>query len=127
MAASAPPDPNAPYAGAPPPPPPSAYAPPPYANWPPNPPPQYRGPMLPSWLTFGGILILVGGILVLVGFIVNLIGTSAFYNSAGTASDLSSYAAAIETYDAMLGVGIFLAVLGWLFHQMATSRRMGPH
>jgi uncharacterized membrane protein YphA (DoxX/SURF4 family) len=112
-----------PYTSAPPPPP-AGYAPQAYPNWQPNPAPQYRGPMLPGWLTFGGILVLVGGILILVGFIVNLVGIASFYNSTA-ANAGSSYAASIETFDALVGVGIFLAVLGWLFHQMSMHRRMG--
>ena len=120
MAATPPPDPNALYPGAPPPPPANYGGPAGYPSWPPNAPP-YRGPMLPGWLTFGGILVLVGGILILVGFIVDLVGTASYFNGGATAN-LSAYAAAIETYDALVGVGIFLAALGWLFHQMAQHR-----
>jgi hypothetical protein len=119
MADESPPAPPPPYMAAPPPP--AGYPAPAYPNWQTNPPPQYRGPMLPGWLTFGGILILVGGILVLVGFMVDLVGVA----SLSATSTLSSQQAYMETYDALVGVGIFLAVLGWLFHQMSMSRRMG--
>jgi hypothetical protein len=83
---------------------------------------MYRGPMLPPWLTFGAILILVGGILIFAGFLVDLIGTAAYFGSAGSASN---YAASLETYDALVGVGILVAVLGWIFHQAGVHRRMG--
>jgi hypothetical protein len=81
---------------------------------------QYRAPMLPAWLTFGAILVLVGGILIMVGFIVQLVGTA----SLSAASSLSSVQGYDEAFDALVGVGVFLAVLGWLFHQM--SLHHGP-
>lgn len=86
-------------------------------------PPAYRGPMLPPWLTFGAILILVGGVLIFAGFLVDLIGTAAYVGS--TTASASNYAASIETYDALVGVGILVAVLGWIFHQAGVHRRMG--
>jgi hypothetical protein len=73
--------------------------------------------MLPPWLSFGSILVVVGGILILVGFIINLVGV------AGAATNESGYMNAIEAFDALVGVGIFVAILGWFFHQMTLFHR----
>jgi len=105
------------------PPPPGAYPPAPYAGWQGAPPPAYRGPMLPPWLSFGGILVLVGGILVLVGFVIALIGNATYATATG-ANAFQSYLNSMATFDALVGIGIFLAFLGWLFHQMSRHRQM---
>ncbi|MGI0071339.1 MAG: hypothetical protein ACRECT_04635 [Thermoplasmata archaeon] len=121
------PNPSAPppYTNAPPPAyPPGGYPPAGYRGWQP-PSPAYHGPALPAWLTFGGILVLLGGALVLIGFIVSLVGWATYANSA-SANAFTSYAASMEAFDALVGVGIFLVVLGWLFHQMSQHRRSGP-
>jgi uncharacterized membrane protein len=76
--------------------------------------------MLPAWLTFGGILVLVGGILILVGFLVALIGNASYATSSS-----ANYFNSMAVYDALVGVGIFLAFLGWLFHQMSRHHQMG--
>jgi len=97
---------------------------PPASGWPQNP-SMYRGPMLPAWLTFGAILVLVGGVLIFAGFLVDLIGTAAYVGS--TTGSASNYAASLETFDALVGVGILVAVLGWIFHQAGVHRRMTGH
>jgi hypothetical protein len=75
--------------------------------------------MIPPWLTLGIILVLIGGILVMVGFIVDLVGTA----SLNVNSSLTSIQNYEEAEDALIGVGFFLAVLGWVFHQAAVGRR----
>jgi hypothetical protein len=115
------------YQNAPPPPPyPQGGYPPPqgYPAWQGAPPAPYRGPMLPPWLTFGSLLILVGGVLIMVGFIIDLVGTAAYAGSSAT-NAYQSYANSMEAYDALVGVGILIVVLGWLFHQMTIYRRPG--
>jgi hypothetical protein len=78
--------------------------------------------MLPAWLSFGGILVLVGGLLILVGFIVELIANTTV--ASATAPSYTNYYNQLAVYDALVGVGIFLAFLGWLFHQMSRHRQM---
>jgi hypothetical protein len=85
---------------------------------------MYRGPLLPPWLTFGSILILVGGVLIFAGFLVDLIGTASYFTSTA-ANAGSNYAASLEAYDALVGVGVLVLVLGWVFHQMGVHRRTG--
>lgn len=80
--------------------------------------------MLPAWLTFGSILVLVGGVLIMVGFIIDLVGTAAYAGST-SANAFQSYANSMEAYDALVGVGIFVVILGWLFHLMGVHRRAG--
>lgn len=79
---------------------------------------------MPAWLTFGSILVLVGGVLIMVGFIIDLIGIAAYAGSTAT-NAFSSYAVSIEAYDALVGVGILVVVLGWIFHQMSRHRHLG--
>ena len=119
--APAPPSPTPPYAT----PPPPAYPPPAYAGLGAPGPGPYRGPMLPAWLTFGGIIILVGGILVLVGFLVDAFGAAAYASSTATNAYVS-YLNSQEAFAALVGLGAFLVVLGWLFHQMSLHRPW-PH
>ncbi|MGI0130221.1 MAG: hypothetical protein ACREDE_02465 [Thermoplasmata archaeon] len=118
---------------------PNPAAPPAYPNVPPAPPPgvyppqgypwpasasvPYRGPMLPAWLTFGTVLVLVGGVLVLIGFLVSLIANATA--TSGAANAVQTYYNEMAVFDALVGVGIFLVVLGWLFHQMSVHRRSG--
>ncbi len=117
---SAPPPPPPGYPTAPPP----GYAPAPMAGgWSPNAPP-YRGPLLPPWLTFGAILILVGALLFFAGYLVDLIGTASYFNSTA-ANAAANYAGSMETADALIGVGVLIAALGWIFHQMSVHRRSG--
>jgi len=114
------------YPNAPPPPgssPPGGYPPPPYATWQ-GAPAQYRGPILPAWLSFGGILVLVGGILILVGFLVEMIANTTV--ASATVPSYTNYYNQLAVYDALVGVGIFLAFLGWIFHQMSRHRMMSP-
>jgi len=117
-------DPNAP------PPPPQGYAPgypaQPYPTWQGAPPPQPYRPMLPAWVTLGGIIVLVGGVLVLVGFIEIAIANSAYATAAG-ATAAQNYFNTLALGNALVGVGIFLAFLGWLFHQMSRHRQMAMH
>ncbi len=111
------------YPSAPPPPGPSgAYPPPPYSTWQGSPSPAYRGSMLPGWLTFGGILILVGGLLILIGFIVALIANTTV--AGATDPSYTTYYNQMAVFDALVGVGVFLAFLGWLFHQMSRHHAM---
>jgi len=77
--------------------------------------------MLPGWLTFGSILVVVGGILIMVGFIIDVVGTASFYGNAN--GNLQNFANATEAFDALVGVGIFIAILGWFFHQMTLHHR----
>lgn len=74
--------------------------------------------MLPGWVTFGSILVVVGGILILVGFVIDLVGTASYLGGGGGGS-VGGYANAMEAFDALVGVGIFVAILGWFFHQMS--------
>jgi hypothetical protein len=123
------PSPNAPpnYPNAPPPPP-TQYSPaggyPPqgYPGWQGAPPPQYRPPMLPAWLTFGTILAMVGGVLVLVGFILETVADSSIANSTA-ANAYTSFYNSMAASNALIGVGIFVVILGWMFHQMALHRQ----
>ncbi len=116
-------DPNAP-------PPPSAappgYPPGAYAGWQGAPPAPYRGPMLPPWLSFGGILILVGGVLVLVGFMIGVIANATYASAVtgATANAVQTWLNEMAVQDALVGIGLFLAFLGWLFHQMNRHRQM---
>lgn len=80
--------------------------------------------MLPAWLTFGSILVLVGGVLVLIGFIVGVIGNATYATGTGT-NAVQSYFNTMAVFDALVGVGLFLAFLGWIFHQMARHRQTG--
>src|SRR5271170_401441 len=124
------------YPNAPPPPgyPQGTYPPagayPPAGTYPPSgtpawqaPPPAapYRGPMLPSWMTFGSILVVIGGVLILVGFIIDAAGIAAYVTATGT-SAAQNYANSMETFAVLTGVGIFVAILGWFFHQMSVHR-----
>jgi hypothetical protein len=113
------------YPNAPPPPEnaPAGYPPQQYPGWQGPPPQQYR-PMLPAWLSFGGILVLVGGVLVLVGFLVGAIADSTFASS-GATNAAQTYFNTMAIFDALVGIGIFLAFLGWLFHQMSRHHQMG--
>jgi hypothetical protein len=116
------------YPNAPPPPgnAPGGYPPQPYPGWQGGPPQQqYRQPMMPAWLSFGGILVLVGGILVLVGFLVGTFGNATYAGSTGAANSAMNYFNTMAVFDALVGIGIFLAFLGWLFHQMSRHRQMG--
>ncbi len=79
--------------------------------------------MIPAWLSFGGILVLVGGVLVLVGFLVELVANATV--AGATTPSFQNYYNEMAVYDALVGVGIFLAFLGWLFHQMSRHRQMG--
>ncbi len=115
-------DPNAPpppptYAG--------GYPPQAYPTWQQAPPAPYR-PMLPPWLSFGAILVLVGGVLLLVGFVLQAVAESA-YATADTASSFTNYLNTLALGNALIGVGIFLAFLGWLFHQMSRARQSAMH
>jgi len=113
------------YPTAPPPPgasPPGTYPAPPYGNWQGASAPQYRGPMMPAWLSFGGVLIVVGGLLVLIGFLVEVIANATF--AGATVPNYQNYYNQMAVFDALVGVGIFLAFLGWLFHQMSRHRQM---
>lgn len=80
--------------------------------------------MLPAWLSFGGILVLVGGVLVLVGFLVGAVGDATFATS-GATNAAQNYFNTMAIFDALVGIGIFLAFLGWLFHQMSRHRQIG--
>jgi uncharacterized membrane protein len=80
--------------------------------------------MLPSWITFGSILAVVGGILILVGYLVEVVGIAAATNPT-SANAGQNYATSMETSAALVGVGIFVAILGWFFHQMSVRRRSG--
>lgn len=80
--------------------------------------------MLPAWLTFGSILALVGGVLILVGFILNVIADSTVAGSTATNAFQTLYNT-MAASNALIGVGIFVLVLGWFFHQMSAHRRMG--
>ena len=80
--------------------------------------------MLPAWLSFGGILVLVGGILVFVGFLMGAIG-DAIVATSTSANMFQSYYNTLALSQGLIGVGIFLAFLGWLFHQMSRHRQMG--
>jgi hypothetical protein len=117
------------YPNAPPPPEsgPGGYPPQPYPGWQGAPPQQYRGPMLPAWLSFGGILVLVGGVLVLVGFVVGAFGNATYASalSGGSANSAQNYFNTLAVFYVLVGIGIFLAFLGWLFHQMSRHRQMG--
>ncbi len=112
--APAPPSPTPPYAT----PPPPAYPPPAYAGVGAPGPGPYRGPMLPAWLTFGGIIVLVG-------FLVDAFGAAAYASSTATNAYVS-YLNSQEAFAALVGLGAFLVVLGWLFHQMSLHRSW-PH
>jgi hypothetical protein len=107
---------------APPPPPAAGGYPPQYAAWQGAPPP-YRAPMMPAWLSFGGILVLVGGVLALIGFLLDAVA-NATYATSGAANATQNYLNTMAAADALIGVGIFLAFLGWLFHQMSRHRQM---
>lgn len=80
--------------------------------------------MLPSWLSFGGILVLVGGVLVLVGFMAAVFANATYATSSAT-NATQNYFNTMAVFDALVGIGIFLAFLGWLFHQMSRHRQMG--
>lgn len=75
--------------------------------------------MLPGWLTLGMVLVIIGGLLVLVGFFVNLVGTAGL-NSNSTLASIQGY---YEAEDALIGIGAFVVILGWVFHQAAVHRR----
>jgi len=75
--------------------------------------------LVPSWFTLGIVLVIVGGLLVMVGFFVDLVGIASL-NSNSTLSSIQSYD---EAQDALIGIGFFLAVLGWVFHQAAIGHR----
>lgn len=105
---------------------PGGYPPPAYPGWQGAPPPQYR-PMLPGWLSFGGILVIVGGILVLVGFLLDAVANSSAASGIDTTTAAQNFYNTMAIGDALVGVGIFLAFLGWLFHQMSRHRQMGMH
>jgi hypothetical protein len=77
--------------------------------------------MLPAWLTFGSILVLVGGVLVLIGFIFGAIGNATY--ASGTGANAQSYFNSLAVFYALVGVGLFLTFLGWIFHQMARHRQ----
>jgi hypothetical protein len=94
-------------------------------TWQAPPPVQYRGPMLPSWMTFGSILVVVGGILIMVGFVIDLVGTGSYFGGSGGTNAAMNYGNAVQAFDALVGVGIFVAILGWFFHQMSLARRAG--
>jgi hypothetical protein len=113
------------YPNAPPPPQmaPGGYPGQPYPGWQ-GVPPQYQRPMMPAWLSFGGILVLVGGVLVLIGFLIGAIANSTFATS-GATNAAQTYFNTLAIFYALVGVGVFLAFLGWLFHQMSRHRQMG--
>jgi ribosomal protein S27AE len=84
-------------------------------------PSSYQAIMLPSWFTIGIVLVIIGGLLVMIGFMVDLVGTASL-SSSSTLSSIQGYE---ETEDALIGVGFFIAVVGWVFHQMTIHRRRG--
>lgn len=89
----------------PPPPPAAAYAPAPSQSTAPAP------VKLPAWLDIGMILIGVGALLILVGFIFGDAASGQFAN--GT---LATYQSDMEFFFVLSGVGIFLAIGGWMVH-----------
>jgi hypothetical protein len=113
----------APPGPAPPPPPASAPSPSPYAGWSsPSATPAYRGPVLPPWLTVGAMVVLAGGVLIFAGFLIEAVGTNAYAGSAG-ASSLSAYFDSMEWSEVLVGLGVLVAAIGWLLHQMGVHRR----
>ena len=80
---------------------------------------QYQPMMYRPFFTLGMGLVIIGGILVLVGFLVDLIGTAALSAN----STFASVQAYEEGFDALVGIGLFVAILGWVFHQMSTHNR----
>ena len=77
--------------------------------------------MLPGWLTLGLILVVLGGLLILIGFMVFVIGIA----SLGSDTTLDSFKNTLEAFAALVGVGFFLAPVGWALHQMSMHRRRG--
>jgi hypothetical protein len=75
--------------------------------------------MVPQWFSLGMLLVLIGGLLVMVGFFVDLVGVASL-NDHSTLASIQSYQ---EGTDALVGIGFFLAVLGWVFHQVTAGRR----
>jgi hypothetical protein len=65
------------------------------------------------------VLIFVGGLLILIGFLADLIGTASLNDS----STLASIQVYREAYDAFVGLGVFLAVLGYLCRQFSSEGR----
>jgi hypothetical protein len=94
---------------------PAAYQPP--SGYPPAPgyAPAATTVRIPAWLDFGVLISLIGGILVLVGF---FYGNGAVLAQASTPPSASTYESDLEAFFVWSGVGIFLAILGWVLHVM---------
>jgi hypothetical protein len=77
--------------------------------------------MLPGWLTLGMVLVILGGLLVLIGFMIFVVAAA----SLGSGTTLDSFKGSLEGFGALVGVGFFLAPVGWALHQMSLHRRGG--
>ncbi len=80
---------------------------------------HYAPVMLPAWLTFGMIVVLLSGLLILMGFMIFVVGTA----SLGSTTTLDSLKSYLEEFAALAGVGFFLAPIGWALHQASLHRR----
>jgi len=95
---------------------------PPYAGWSHGSTSAYRAPVLPPWLGVGALLVLAGGALVCAGFLIEAAGTAA-YASGTTPSAIDGYFASIEWSSVVIGLGVLVAVVGWLLHQKVAYRQ----
>ena len=88
-------------------------------------PPASAGVKLPSWLNLwdliGLLIIFVGAILILVGF---LFGDAAYAAEGANPPVASTIQGDFEAFFVWTGVGIFLAILGYLF-RVVTPMYMG--
>ena len=82
---------------------------------------QYAPIMLPAWLTLGMALVLLGALLILIGFMVFVVGTA----SLGSTTTLDSFKSYLEEFAALVGVGFFVAPIGWALHQASGRRKLG--
>jgi hypothetical protein len=101
-------------------PPPLGYSPPqgPGGTWSPQS-TAVRLPPFPRWLDVGVIVIGIGALLTLIGF---LCGAAATGELAPGAS-ASAYRAWLGAFFVLTGLGVFLAVGGWLFRTVMAARQ----
>ncbi|HYA71399.1 MAG TPA: hypothetical protein VEH28_08565 [Thermoplasmata archaeon] len=75
---------------------------------------------IPSWVTLGQIVTAVGALIAFIGFIFGAAGVAA------ASSSTSTYQGDLETFFVLAGLGILLAIGGWLFDAVWPKYKSRP-
>ena len=75
---------------------------------------------IPSWISLGQVITGIGAILIFIGFIFGAVALSSIPTS------VSNYQGDLETFFVLAGLGILLAIGGWLFDSVWPKYRARP-